>query len=181
MEPRRYLLPASLMILVVLAIAFLAFSIQNVVATSQRVPPTLAPTATPGPPPPNPTSIPLAQPLATQEQALKQVARYDSQMAVWSEPWSTDTLTLQPGRITIKAYPSRAAESAAYGLNEWFAPEIEADAGSVWAISIKGKATIAIPSSAEGAGPRVYPDGVTYVISARTGDLMTIREILLKK
>src|SRR5512139_2388981 len=159
MKSQSYLLPAGLMILAAIAIAFLAFSIQNVVATSQRIPPTLAPTATPGPPPPNPTTAPLAQPLTTQEQALEQLALYDSQIAVWSEPWSKDTLTLQPGRITVKAYPSRAAESAAYGLNEGFAPEIEADAGSVWAISIKGKATIAgIPSPAERAGAVVYPD-----------------------
>ena len=180
MKSQNYWLPAGLMILVALAIAFLAFSSQNVVAKNRPIPPTRAPTATPGNPPPNPTAIPLAQPLATQEQALEQLAFYDSQMAVWSEPWSKDTLTLQPGRITIKAYPSRAAESAAYGLNEGFAPEVEADAGSVRAISIKGKATIAgIPSRVEGVV--VYPDGVTYVISARTGGLLTIRPILLKK
>ncbi len=177
MKPRHYLLLASLMILAAFVVAFLASNSQNVIAANRPIPPTPAPTATPGPPPPNPTTVPLAQPLATQEQALEQLSLYDSQMAVWAEPWSKYTLRSQPDRITIKAYPSRAAESAASGWNEWFAPEIEADAGSVWAITIKGKAQVTgIPASV-GEAYVTYPNGVTYVISQRTGRLLTIRPV----
>ena len=166
----------SLVISAVLAGTLSVVNNRNVEAINQRRQPTPAPTATPGPPPPNPTAAPLAQPLATQEQALEQLSLYDSQMAVWSEPWSKDTLRSQPDRITIKAYPSRAAESAASGWNEWFAPEIEADAGSVWAITIKGKVQVTgIPTR---VGDYVtYPNGVTYVISQRTGSLLEIRSL----
>jgi hypothetical protein len=98
-------------------------------------------------------------------------------MAVWSEPWSKDTLTLQPGRITIKAYPSRAAESAAYGWNEWFAPEIEADAGSVWQITIRGKVQLTGMPNPTRQDHETFPNGVTYVISQRTGSLLEIRSL----
>ena len=176
MKPRLYLL-VILMILAVLVIAFVASNSQSVIAANRPIPPTPAPTATPGPPPPNPTTVPLAQPLATEEQALEQILYHDAILAVWAEPWSKDTLRSQPDRITIKAYPSRAAESAASGWNEWFAPEIEADAGSVWAITIKGKVQVTgIPTRVGGAYV-TYPNGVTYVISQRTGRLLTIRSL----
>jgi hypothetical protein len=150
---------------------------QNGCVTSgpaQNVVPTVAPTATPGDPLPLPTSVPLAQPLTTQEQALDQVLRYDASIAFWSQPWSKDTLTSEPGRITIESYPSRTAESAAHGLKEGFAPEIDADAGLVWTISIKGNVRVALISPRVGDSSTIY-DGVTYVISQRTGNLLTVR------
>ena len=180
MKTRRNLFPMSLMILAILTVAVLAVSGQSVVATYQRSQPTPPPTATPGDPLPNLTSIPLAQPLATKEQALEQAAYYDAAFSTWVQPWSIDTLRLQPDRITIKAYPSRAAESAVGGWNEWFAPEIEADAGGVWAVTIKGSVQVVVPSPWIGAS-NAMADGVTYVISQRTGNLLTIRPIQPKK
>ena len=91
MKPRHYLLLASLMVLAVFVVAFLASNSQSVIAANRPIPPTPAPTATPGPPPPNPTTVPLAQPLATEEQALEQVLHHDAILAVWAEPWPKDS------------------------------------------------------------------------------------------
>lgn len=180
MKPRRNLLPASLLILVILAVAFLVSNNRGAIATYQSSQPTPAPSATPGDPAPGPISVPLAQPLATKEQAFEQVMHYDTIFSKWVQPWSKDTLRFQPDRIAIKAYPSRAAESAAIGRNEWFAPDIEADAGGVWAITIKGSVQVVVPSPWAGAS-NAMADGVTYVISQRTGNLLTIRPIQPKK
>lgn len=174
MKSRRNLVSMSLMITVIFVVVSLVSNGQTAAATNQHTPPTPAPTATLGPPPPNPTSIPLAQPIGTKEQALEQTLYYDAILSTWAQPWSKDTLGLQPNRITIEEYPSRSAESAARGSDEWFAPEIEADAGGVWAITIKGDVHVAVLSPREGASTAVY-DGVTYVISKRTGSLLTIR------
>jgi len=174
MKSQRKLLALTLIVAAVSGVVFLASSEQSVFATDRPNPPTPAPTATPGNPPLSPTSIPLAKPLETEEQALEQALYYDAAWPVWSRPWSKDTLNSEPGRITIEAYPSRTAESAAHGSNEGLAPELEADAGAVWSITISGDVHVAVLSPRAGSSDIVY-DGVTYVISKRTGNLLEIR------
>lgn len=174
MKSQRKLLALTLVIAAVLGVVFLSTSEGSVFATYRLNPPTPAPTATPGKPPLSPTSIPLAKPLETEEQALELALYYDATWSVWSQPWSKDTLNSEPGRITIKAYPNRTAESAATGSNEWFASELEADAGAVWSITISGDVHVAVISPWAGSSNIVY-DGVTYVISKRTGNLLEIR------
>jgi hypothetical protein len=138
-------------------------------------PPTPAATATSGEPAPAGTTPPLAQPLVTQAQALEQALRVDAIWSVWDHPWSKDTLQLEPGRITLKAFPSQTAESAEAGRNEWFAPDIDADGGAVWRVTIKGRVHVDMLSmrvrSIEDAAKY---DGVTYVISQRTGNLLAV-------
>lgn len=168
----------SLVIVVMLALMLFAFNGPTTSAGLLRITP--APTATPGLPPPNPTTIPLDQPLAAKEQALAQALILDAQIATWDQPWSSDTLTLEPGRISIEAFRSRAEESAASGYREWFAPEIEQDAGAVWRITIKGDVRLRILGPNANVVNQVY-DGVTYVISQRTGQLLSITTGLPKK
>lgn len=136
-------------------------------------PPTLAPSATPGEPLPAGTTPPLAQPLVTQAQALEQALRVDAKLSAWDHPWSKDTLQLEPGRITLKAFPSQTAESADAGRNEWFAPDIDADGGAVWRITIKGTVHVDMLGMWQRPATTKY-DGVTYVISQRTGNLLAV-------
>jgi hypothetical protein len=141
------------------------------VSASQRLvnQPTLAPTPTPGAPILiAPTSAPLAQPLTTEEQAIEQVLKVDANIAVWEHPWSKDTLTLEPTRITLQAFPSRTAEEQGGG----FAPEIDADAGAVWRVTITG--TVQLNLIGMGADWTAKYDGVTYVISQRHGGLLSV-------
>ncbi len=58
------------------------------------------------------------------------------------------------------------------GLDEWFHPSIEANAGPVWSITIKGNVRLNLIGS--GVDGPVATDGIYYVISARTGNLLTI-------
>lgn len=160
--------PVAVIIIAMLAI-LIAFRSQTANANRYRLePPTEAPSPTPGAPVYRygPTSVPLAQPLVTEEQALEQLLRIAP--GVWEQPWSIDTLKTQPGRITLEAFPSLSAESGGV-----FAPEIDVDAGMVWRISING----AVHLGMLGIGVDLHNDrydGATYVISQRTGNLLSI-------
>ncbi len=121
---------------------------------------------------PGPTPVPLPKPLETPEEALQQLAVYDAGWAEWEESWSVDTPAAAPDRIIIESFPSRTEESRAMGFDEGFDPSIEAGAGSVWSIIIKGNARLNVIGMADGP---LAVDGVNYVISARTGDLLAVR------
>jgi hypothetical protein len=146
---------------------------ENAVANQVPLPPTPAPTATPGVPLPLPTSVPLARPLLSQEQALNQVLQYDASWAVWMHPWSKDTVSLEPDRITIETYPSIGAESVARGFKGEI-PAVDADSGPIWVVTIKGDVHVAVITPYPDGASVIY-DGVTYVISQRTGNLLEIR------
>ena len=133
--------------------------------------PSPAPTPTPGMPVFGwgPTTVPLAEPLVTEEQALKRVLLIDASIAVWDSPWSLDSRKSEPNRITLEAFPSRTAETGGKG---GFAPELDADAGAVWRITIRGSVCLRLMDSR--VGPTVKYDGVTYVISQRHGGLLSV-------
>ena len=122
---------------------------------------------------PGPTPIPLTKPLETPEEALQQLTVHDANWAEWEEPWTVDTLTAAPDRIIIEGFPSRTEESQAMGFDEGFDPASEDAAGAVWSIIIKGNVRLNLIGS--GIDGPVEVDGVNYVISARTGNLLTIR------
>lgn len=162
---------------IITAIAIVIMLASQINAKVYRVPqPTFAPPPTPGEPltgfgTPSPT---LAQPLVTESLALEQALFYDSHFSVWqNRSWSAATLKLEPGRITLKAFPSRTAESAEAGREAWFAPEVEADAGAVWRITINGDVQVNVISMWADTG-NIISDSVTYVISQRTGNLLAV-------
>lgn len=140
-------------------------------APTEPVRPTPAPTPTPGEPVRmSPTTVPLAQPLTTEEQAIEQVLKIDANIAIWDHPWSKDTLRLEPDRITLTAFPSRTAEAA--GSGEGFSPEVDANAGAVWRVTIKGAVQLKLLGA--GVDQTTKYDGVTYVISQRHGGLLSV-------
>jgi len=159
---------------VILALLF-AINSQQAAANFGMSQPTPAPTPTPGEAVISwvPTSVPLGEPRTTQEQALELALDYDGIAAVWDHPWTLDTLRSEPGRITVELFQSRTEESANAGRNEWFAPEVEVDAGAVWRITIKGDVQVGVFSMSADDVNAKY-DGVTYVFSQRTGNLLTV-------
>jgi len=156
----------------IIAVGLLTLNVSTASENSYKQP-TPAPTSNPDEPETgsSSTSVPLAQPLETQEQAINQVLYYDSRWAKWESPWSIETLSLDPQRLTVETYENRSTESKADGETEWYSPEVEADAGSIWAVTIKGNVQVSVI----GGDPRIIYDGVTYVISSRTGNLLAIR------
>jgi hypothetical protein len=171
MKPRKIVM-LCLGIGIIIAVSLIAFN-EIEASKSPPIQPTLAPTLRPEEPEGDPasTSPPLAQPLESEEQVIEQVLYYDSVWATWETPWSIETVLSDPQRLTIERYESRSAEGAASAYPEWYSPEIEADAGLVWAVTIKGHVQVAVIGGEAG----MTYDGVTYVISSRTGNLLGIR------
>jgi hypothetical protein len=181
MRTRRNSIVVVLSVIAMLLIALLALSIRTVSADLfNKYQATPAPTATLGAEILSPTAIPLDQPLTTQEQALAQALIIDANMATWDRPWTLATMITEPDRISIKAFKSRTEESAASGYNEWFAPEVELNAGAVWRIAITGSVQLRLLGPNPELTNKAY-DGVTYVISQRTGQLLSVSAGLPKK
>lgn len=174
MKHYRSLSTSTALIIVTILIAMLiVLNNESAVAHQKPLPPTPAPTPTPGFPLPLPTSVPLARPLLSQEQVLNQALQYDAAWSTWVRPWSKDTMSLEPDRITIEAYPSFGAESIARGVKGEI-PAVDTDSGPIWVVTIKGDVHVAVITPYPNGSTVVY-DGVTYVISQETGNLLEIR------
>lgn len=135
-----------------------------------KTPPTAIPT--PGPnyvPPPYPTT-PALDHEVTKSEAVD-LALYFDRLAQWQEPWSLKTIEKDTERITVALHPSRAAADKAIGYDIVYDPELEEEAGRVWAISVKGLVNLFLMMP---GGPDEYTDSVVYQISARTGNLVGV-------
>jgi hypothetical protein len=139
------------------------------------MPPTMAPSPTPGEAGPvwEATSVPLVEPLRTPAQALAQALVYDVQLATWERPWTLASVVIEPTRFKVTLFSSRGAESADAGRHEWFAPEVEANAGQVWRIEIDGNVQVQVISMNPDSANTTHK-GVVYLISQRTGGLLGI-------
>ena len=81
-------------------------------------------------------------------------------------------MTLEPDPITMETYPSLSAESVAHGF-KGESPEVDVNSGPVWIVTIKGDVHLAMITPYDSSN--VIYDGVTYVISQRTGNLLEVR------
>ena len=135
--------------------------------------PTSAPTPTPGNALPEqfPTSV-AYKPIQTAAAAIEMALYYDTQRSVWKDAWNAETLRTDPGRIQVEEFESRGAESANARRGEEYSAEVVADAGGVWRVTIKGEVQVAMIGI--GVDPNARYDGVTYVISNRTGNLLAM-------
>jgi hypothetical protein len=139
---------------------------------AQATPP---PTPTPGAPPPRPaaTWVPLDEPISTEVEALEMALYYDSVWISHEEPWDVNTWRTDPGRIDVREY-ANLAEVAQERLDTgksagFLGPDAGApDAGGVWLITIKGKLQIGLARTGDTF------ESVTYIISKRTGNLLSI-------
>ena len=122
-------------------------------------------TAGPGPTVAFPTPKPLANMLATPEQALAWLKLFDD--AAWEQPWSLETLTLQPSRIAISLFPSRSATG-----DGQFAPGADDAIGPVWKITIRGAVHPHGLTPTDQQTNGTY-SGMTYLIAQRSGVLLS--------
>jgi hypothetical protein len=150
------------------------FQILFMIIATLGLMPAPAPTPTLGVPPPWELASPLDKPLTTKEQAIARALQVDATRAVWDQPWSSATLNTQVGRVTIELFKSRTEESAQAGRNEAFAPELDANAGPVWRITIRGNVKLRMLGGLSANATDALYDGVTYIISQRTGELLEV-------
>jgi hypothetical protein len=125
-------------------------------------PPTPAPTRTAGPPPPvkNFDGPYLNEPL-NEKAALEIAHQFDSQHAIWAEPWKVNDSMGK--RVTIQWHPDRNYDGTHhYGST--------AENGPVWVITIKGQVRFIDLEKNE----HTY-GAVTYIIGQKTGHVLGIR------
>jgi hypothetical protein len=151
-------------------------TVSHSIASSQSIAfpqPTSAPSPTPGDAVPEQFATSVAfKPIQTAAAAIEMALYYDTQRSVWKDAWNAETLRTDPGRIQVEEFASRGAESANAGRGEEYSAEVEADAGGVWRVTIKGEVQVAMIGM--GVDPNAKYDGVTYVISKRTGNLLAV-------
>jgi hypothetical protein len=131
---------------------------------------------TPGAPLPRPaaTWVPLEELISTEVEALEMALYYDSVLSRHEEPWDIDTWRTDPERIDVREYASLAEvaqERRDAGKSTGMrVPDagVPPDAGGVWRITIKGQVQIGL------ARPGDTFESVTYIISKRTGNLLSI-------
>lgn len=120
----------------------------------------------------SPTTVPLQIPL-TAEQALAKAMEIDGYL-VEREKSPTDNAK---DAIVVAQYSSPSEADAVVGWRTWYAPDIEANAGAVWIVTIPGRVRIVsgVPgpglAGTEAADARWF-DGITYQFSARTGEFL---------
>lgn len=124
-------------------------------------------------------------------QAVELVARYDEDTTFWEnlwlptdiieafseykpdQPWQINTI-LESGRFTVGYFSSRAeASQRLFNETMGVAPEVEVADGNVWTITIRGHVQAQLVGGLHDNNT-VY-DGITYQISARSGQLLGIR------
>lgn len=153
--------------------------------TSTRWPYSTVPQPSPAPTPtgrqsplgvilPYSTMPALPQPL-TEEQALEQALRLDDQVSRWEKPWSLESVQTEPGRVTVIWYRNMADYRDKTGHRIGLSPEIEADYGSIWRITILGRRQSLTACGLCGDTPR-WCDAVTYLFSQRTGTNVALIE-----
>ena len=120
-------------------------------------------------PKPWPTTPALERELNERE-VLEKVFEFDSQGVEWEKPWSIDKLDEDPERITVSLYDNRVEADKSIGLDIEYSPDLVADAGKVWVITITGTANASKMMMHMPEDELV--SGVTYFISARTGELI---------
>jgi len=166
------------MILVAILTSIMAFGLDNLAAS--RHPCDKAPTPAPTPTGqvtmgtrlPFATTSPLARPLSA-NQALEQVLAVDLRASEWDKPWSMDTLWTEPGRITIVSYQSLQEYRDQTGNCSSMSSEVEADIGSIWQVTVRGRAQIHTMTMDPKGLPKC--ENVTYLVSQRTGRVFSFQ------
>jgi len=134
-------------------------------SSSSSTPP---PPPTPGPPPtPLPYKPEGGEPVRNRDEAIRRVLLMESNLAVREQP-------LTPDMVIVERYATRQEASDVYGFGTWTEPGVMSE--PVWVVRIKGKVCLKTPGGvAEGSRKECEEaDGVTYVISQKTGWLLGI-------
>jgi hypothetical protein len=137
------------------------------------------PTPTPGPAPTRETYAPRGgESIENREEAVQRALLIDSSWAVRQRPLTDEDLAASSHKVIVEFYPTRQEAEAIYLGGGSPIPESASE--PVWVVRIKGAVQVQdIGGLGRGRGVRetdATADGVTYIISQATGDLLAISE-----
>jgi hypothetical protein len=122
------------------------------------------PPPTPGPPPtPLPYEPKGGEPVRNRDEAIQRVLLMESNLAIREQP-------LTPDMIIVERYATRQEASDVYFGGGFGDPEVASE--PVWVVRIKGKVCLSMPGGLGSQKGCEEADGVTYVISQKTGWLL---------
>jgi hypothetical protein len=98
--------------------------------------------------------------------------------AAHEQPLTEEQIAAHPDRVAVEYYPARGEAADAYSGGHFTDSKMESE--PVWVVIIKGKVHVTIIGIAGRDGP-VEADGVTYIISARTGKVLEVAAGILQK
>ena len=131
------------------------------------------PPPTPGPPS---TSAPYkpegGEPVRNRDEAIQRALLIDSGPAVREQPLTRELLAANPDMVIVERYATRQEASDVYGFGTWVEPGVMSE--PVWVVRIKGKACIKTVGGLGFGEECEETDGVTYVISQKTGYLLAM-------
>lgn len=162
------LLTVSLLVIVVAVI-------NNVDAISPSSEKAVPPPPTPGPPPTLAPYEPVGgKPIDNEKDAIRQALLIDSDWATRDQPLTEEYLTANPDKIIVEFYSTRQeAEAVYFGGGS---PIREIASEPVWVVRIKGNVHVQVVGGPRRGGGEEseIADGVTYIISQKTGELLGI-------
>jgi hypothetical protein len=127
------------------------------------------PPPTPGPPPtPVPYEPKGGEPVRNRDEAIERALLIDSDRVVREQP-------LTPDMIIVERYATRQEAADVYTGGGFGDPEVASE--PVWVVRIKGKVCLrmrGVPKEVGSGKGCEEADGVTYVISQKTGYLLAI-------
>jgi hypothetical protein len=169
----------ALVLLLFLSLIISVALISNANATRSSSEKALPPPPTPGPVPTRETYAPEGgAPINTEAEAVQQALLIDAAWAVRERLLTEEDLAASSDKVIAEFYPTRQEAEAIYLGGGSPIPEIASE--PVWVIRIKGEVQVQdIGGLGRGRGVRetdATADGVTYIISQATGDLLAISE-----
>lgn len=134
---------------------------------------------TPGPAPTRETYAPEGgAPINTEAEAVQQALLIDSAWAVRERPLTEEDLAASSGKVIAEFYPTRQEAEAIYLGGGSPIPQIASE--PVWVVRIKDEVQVrGVGGLGRGRGApemNATADGVTYIISQATGELLAISE-----
>lgn len=173
-------------VLLIAAVVFLAtlsaVALMQARASTQRQGenvPSPPPPPSPGPPPTYVPEVLAGEAVETAEMAIQVGLEIDSDWASREQPISREILAAEPGMLVVEHYATRQEADDIYlgGVSG----SGESDSGPMWVVRIKGQVLVRVIGGigrlqADGSGWSGFEeaDGVTYIISQRTGQLLSI-------
>jgi hypothetical protein len=130
---------------------------------------------TPGP---SPTLAPYkpegSEPIKNEQDVIRQILLIDSDWATRARPLTEEYITANPDKVIVEFYSTRQEAEAVYLGGGSPIQDIASE--PVWVVRIKGDVLVQVVGGLrrDGKEESVNADGVTYIISQETGDLLAI-------
>ncbi len=164
-----YLLASTVLVLATLTATMIVGAVSPLNMWSKTPPP--PPTA--GPPP---TLVPdttrKGNPVTTRAEAIQRILFLDSISTVRPQPLSQEMIAANPAMIIVEPYATLQEAADAYWGDHYGDPKIASE--PVWVVIIKGKVSVKIIGGLAPGKESVESDGVNYVISQETGQLLEV-------